>query len=164
MCNLLSNYQDTLDSSETDSWSTNAKYEDLKIPNTAGQKSDQSKENNTGKKSMKNINYKSKLTQYKPQIKSTSQPKSGCISSTCLSGKPSLSNKLYSDKRESNEIVLANANSLIVQLNRELTDCKSELRTILRQYKMQAVRLDKAIAREAEMLEVVDRLKSEIRS
>ncbi|CAH8531745.1 unnamed protein product [Schistosoma turkestanicum] len=164
MCNLLSNYQDTLDSSETDSWSTNAEYEDLKIPNTAGQKSDQSKENNTSKKSMKNINYKSKLTQHKPQIKSTSQPKSGCISSTCLPGKPSLSNKLYSDKRESNEIALANANSLIVQLNKELTDCKLELRTILRQYKMQAVRLDKAIAREAEMPEVVDRLKSEIRT
>ncbi|CAH8862917.1 unnamed protein product [Trichobilharzia szidati] len=65
---------------------------------------------------------------------------------------------------ESNQLALAEANSTIVQLNKELKDCKLELKTVQRQYKMQAVRLDKAIGQEADMPQIIDRLNSEVRT
>nr|CAH8859801.1 unnamed protein product [Trichobilharzia regenti] len=65
---------------------------------------------------------------------------------------------------ESNQLALAEANSTIVQLNKELKECKLELKTVQRQYKMQAVRLDKAIGQEADMPQIIDRLNSEVRT
>ncbi|XP_018644006.1 Protein C6orf152, putative [Schistosoma mansoni] len=116
---------------------------------------------------LKNISYKSKLSQHNPTIKPSSQSRFDHVSSTSSSKKPNINNKLSSgflERWESNQLALADANSLIAQLNKELKDCKLELKTLQRQYKMQAVRLDKAIGQEADMPQIVDRLNSEIRT
>ncbi|VDP98951.1 unnamed protein product [Trichobilharzia regenti] len=51
---------------------------------------------------------------------------------------------------ESNQLALAEANSTIVQLNKELKECKLELKT--------------AIGQEADMPQIIDRLNSEVRT
>ncbi|RTG80477.1 uncharacterized protein DC041_0000986, partial [Schistosoma bovis] len=116
---------------------------------------------------MKTINYKSKLSQHNSIIKPSSHSKFDHNSSTSSSKKLNFNKKFSSsvlDRWESNQFALADANSLIIQLNKELKDCKLELKTLQRQYKMQAVRLDKAIGQEADMPQIVDRLNSEIRT
>ncbi|CAH8615831.1 unnamed protein product [Schistosoma rodhaini] len=171
MCNLLPNYQVTADCSEayeTDSDFSYSEDKDLKSSKAPKQKSKQNKGYNPStKSSLKNISYKSKLSQHNPTIKPSSQSRFDHISSTSSSKKPNINNKFSSgflERWESNQLALANANSLIVQLNKELKDCKLELKTLQRQYKMQAVRLDKAIGQEADMPQIVDRLNSEIRT
>ncbi|VDO77639.1 unnamed protein product [Schistosoma margrebowiei] len=116
---------------------------------------------------MKTINYKSKLSQHNSIIKPSSHSKFDHNSSTSSSKKLNFNKKFSSsvlDRWESSQFALADANSLIIQLNKELKDCKLELKTLQRQYKMQAVRLDKAIGQEADMPQIVDRLNSEIRT
>ncbi|CAH8555035.1 unnamed protein product [Schistosoma turkestanicum] len=145
MCNLPSNHQVTLDGSDTDitdSLSTNAEYEELKGLQALERRYHQREGDSMSVKSLRTVNYKST---------SLCQPKLDHISSTCLSKKPNLSYKLSSTfikTWESNKIALADANSLIKKLNRELTDCKLELETLRRQHKTQAVRLNKVVSRE----------------
>uniref|UniRef100_A0A5K4F8C5 Lebercilin domain-containing protein n=2 Tax=Schistosoma mansoni TaxID=6183 RepID=A0A5K4F8C5_SCHMA len=177
MCNLLPNYQVTADCSEayeTDSEFSYSVDKDLKSYKASKQKSKQNKGNNPStKSSLKNISYKSKLSQHNPTIKPSSQSRFDHVSSTSSSKKPNINNKLSSgflERWESNQLALADANSLIAQLNKELKDCKLELKTLQRQYKMQAVRLDKVSyirflkRQEADMPQIVDRLNSEIRT
>ncbi|CAH8600091.1 Lebercilin [Schistosoma haematobium] len=171
MCNLLPNYQVTPDCSETyetDSEFAYSENKDIKSSEASRQKSKQNKESNPNTKSpLKTINYKSKLSQHNSIIKPSSHSKFDHVSSTSSSKKSNFNKKFSSsvlDRWESNQFALADANSLIIQLNKELKDCKLELKTLQRQYKMQAVRLDKAIGQEADMPQIVDRLNSEIRT
>ncbi|CAH8573583.1 unnamed protein product [Schistosoma intercalatum] len=171
MCNLLPNYQVTPDCSETyetDSEFAYSENKDIKSSEASRQKSKQNKESNPNTKSpLKTINYKSKLSQHNSIIKPSSHSKFDHNSSTSSSKKLNFNKKFSSsvlDRWESNQFALADANSLIIQLNKELKDCKLELKTLQRQYKMQAVRLDKAIGQEADMPQIVDRLNSEIRT
>lgn len=171
MCNLLPNYQVTPDCSETyetDSEFENSENKDLKSSKASRQDSKQNKESKPNTKSpLKYINHKSKLSQHNSIIKSSSHTKFDHISSISSSKKSNFNKKFSSgfiERWESNQLALADANSLIVQLNKELKECKLELKTLQRQYKMQAVRLDKAIGQEADMPQIVERLNSEIRT
>ncbi|KAK4468080.1 hypothetical protein MN116_008069 [Schistosoma mekongi] len=171
MCNRLPDSQFILDYGETyatDSELTVNEDKNLRFSKESGLESKQHKKNNQNPKTLlRNINYKSKVSQHNSTIKSSSQSTSGQISSSISSNKPHLNNKYSSSiiaRWESSQLALADANSIIVQLNKELKDCKLELKTLQRQYKLQAVRLDKAIGQEADMPQIVDRLNAEIRS
>ncbi|KAH8858902.1 CCAAT-box DNA binding subunit B [Schistosoma japonicum] len=171
MCNYLPDSHFTLDYSETyatDSELTDNEEKNRRSSKDVGFKSKEHKRNNQNPKTLlKNINYKSKLSQHNSTIKSSPQSTSGQVSSSVSLKKSNLNNKYPSSiiaRWESSQLALADANSIIVQLNKELKDCKLELKTLQRQYKLQAVRLDKAIGQEADMPQIVDRLNAEIRS
>ncbi|CAL8085637.1 unnamed protein product [Calicophoron daubneyi] len=68
------------------------------------------------------------------------------------------------DRWESAQLALAEANSQNASLQRQLQECRTELRTVQRQCKMQSARLNKAIGQEADLPQIVDRLTMDIRS
>ncbi|CAH8607012.1 unnamed protein product [Heterobilharzia americana] len=166
--------QDYSENYETDSEFTDtqekmdSKVYKLSEMNNKSQKYNQNKQINKTHSSLPkrtNSSNKSKLPQYSTTTTTTStQSKFNHLSSKKLHNlNKSVSSGLI-EMWESNQLALADANSLIVQLNKQLKECKLELKTLQRQYKMQAVRLDKAIGQEADMPQIVDRLTAEVRT
>ncbi|VDP80467.1 unnamed protein product [Echinostoma caproni] len=68
------------------------------------------------------------------------------------------------DRWEAAQVALAEANSQNALLQRQLKECRLELRTVQRQCKMQSARLNKAIGQEADLPQIIDRLTADIRA
>ncbi|TPP65426.1 hypothetical protein FGIG_11719 [Fasciola gigantica] len=68
------------------------------------------------------------------------------------------------DRWEAAQVALAEANSQNIMLQRQLQECRLELRTVQRQCKMQSARLNKAIGQEADLPQIVDRMTADIRA
>ncbi|KAF8565179.1 hypothetical protein P879_09599 [Paragonimus westermani] len=98
---------------------------------------------------------KSQRMSYKPMIKKTG----------LHTGVPAaLMQQSVVDRWETAQLALGEAHSQNVHLQRQLQECRAELRTVQRQCKLQSARLNKAIGQEADLPRIVDRLTADVRS
>ncbi|THD23337.1 Lebercilin [Fasciola hepatica] len=108
---------------------------------------------------VRNVDHKSKPKRRKPHRCSTKTPvfrkSATAVQNTQTSAV---------DRWEAAQVALAEANSQNILLQRQLQECRLELRTVQRQCKMQSARLNKAIGQEADLPQIVDRMTADIRA
>ncbi|KAF6767759.1 hypothetical protein AHF37_07915 [Paragonimus kellicotti] len=113
---------------------------------------------NTSNRNVENAfrrKHKSQRMSYKPMIKKTG-PHAVVPAS--------LMQQSVVDRWETAQLALGEAHSQNVHLQRQLQECRAELRTVQRQCKLQSARLNKAIGQEADLPRIVDRLTADVRS
>ncbi|KER22250.1 hypothetical protein T265_14902, partial [Opisthorchis viverrini] len=81
-----------------------------------------------------------------------------------MSGRTMQHSDLITNRWENLQLQLAEAHSQNVLLQRQLQECRVELKTVQRQNKLQAARLNKAIGQEADMPRILDHMTADIRS
>ncbi|GAA51310.1 lebercilin [Clonorchis sinensis] len=81
-----------------------------------------------------------------------------------MSGRTMQHSDSITNRWESLQLQLAEAHSQNVLLQRQLQECRVELKTVQRQNKLQAARLNKAIGQEADMPRIIDHMTADIRS
>ncbi|TGZ58858.1 hypothetical protein CRM22_009408 [Opisthorchis felineus] len=81
-----------------------------------------------------------------------------------MSGRTMQHSDMNMNRWESLQLQLAEAHSQNVLLQRQLQECRVELKTVQRQNKLQAARLNKAIGQEADMPRIIDHMTADIRS